>query len=207
MLKLWDLRSSTSCPLAELSGHTKGVLDLVWNTEDPRFVASTGRDNKILLWDMNKHEILGDITSGEEKPEVPTDAADFFTTVAHAASTTRKTQVLCNRFNHAVIATASYKKKIKMHNVEAVGTKKAVGSNAVYSAVHGYENRFHGKVLSVSDLVCGNDVKEEIGQFESAMASGDLKGFCDRMVTVCEDPRENEMWSFMKVRLPVECDV
>ena len=87
-----------------------------------------------------------------------------------------------------------------LHNVEGVSMKKSVVSSAVYSAVNGCENRFHGKVLSVSDLVCGNDVKEEIGQFESAMAQGDLKGFCDRMVAVCEDPRENEMWLFMKVR-------
>ena len=200
MLKLWDLRSSTSCPLAELAGHSKGVLDLVWNAEDPRFVASTGRDNKLLLWDMSKREVIGDITNGEEKPELPTDAADFFTTVARAASATRKTQVLWNQFNPAVIATAASDGSIVLHNVEGVSMKKSVVSSAAYSAVNGCENRFHGKVLSVSDLVCGNDVKEEIGQFESAMAQGDLKGFCDRMVAVCEDPRENEMWLFMKVR-------
>ncbi|CAN0407731.1 unnamed protein product, partial [Hapterophycus canaliculatus] len=30
VLKLWDLRSSTTLPLATLSGHTEGVLSVAW---------------------------------------------------------------------------------------------------------------------------------------------------------------------------------
>ena len=63
VLKLWDLRSSTSCPVAECTGHSKGVLDVVWNAEDNAFVATTGRDNKVLLWDMVDRTVIGDLTS------------------------------------------------------------------------------------------------------------------------------------------------
>ena len=189
MLKLWDLRSSTSCPVCELSGHSKGVLDLVWNSDDSSFVVSTGRDNKVLLWDL----------PCEEKTEVPRDAADFFTTATHAASATRKTCVTWNPFNPAVVATAASDGSVMLFNVEGVSSPRSERMHVRYHATHGFENRFHGKVLSVGDLVRGDDVKEEIGRFERSMGEGDLKGYCEHMTGVCEDKEEQELWAFMKV--------
>lgn len=209
VLKLWDLRSSTSCPVAECTGHSKGILDVVWNTQDNTFVATTGRDNKVLVWDVKAHAVLGDLTEGEEKAEIPTDAADFFTTVARAASATRKTQVCWNETNPAVIATASSDGMIVLYNVEGVSCHagKHAEPSVAYCAVNGCENRFHGKVLSVTDLICGNDVKEEIERFEAVMRGGDLKGYCEAMKRVCEDKEENELWSFMEVALVCVCEV
>lgn len=203
-MKLWDLRKSTSCPECELAGHSKGILDLVWNRDDPSFVVSTGRDNKVLLWDMTSRTVLSDLAGGEEKPEIPRDAADFFTTVAHAASATRKTTVCWNPFNPAVVATAASDGMITLYNVEGAcrqlpGTQRAC--TAAYSAVHGYENRFHGKTLSVTDLIRGDDLKEEIRRFEASMTGGDLRGYCESMTEMCEDVEEQELWSFMKVCL------
>lgn len=202
MLKLWDLRSSTSCPLAELTGHTKGILDLVWNKDDSSFVVSTGRDNKVLLWDVPSRSVLGDLAGGEEKAEVPRDAADFFTTAAHAASATRKTCVTWNPFNPAVVATASSDGMIVLHNVEGVTSYHVAESpRSVYAAVNGYENHFHGKTLSVTDLIRGNDLKEEIQSFETSMRNGNLQEYCEHMRSVCEDKEEKQLWAFMKVRV------
>ena len=202
VMKLWDLRKSTSCPECELSGHSKGILDLVWNRDDPSFVVSTGRDNKVLLWDMTSHSVLSDLAGGEEKPEVPRDAADFFTTAAHAASATRKTNVCWNPFNPAVIATAASDGMVILHSVEGAGSAQRAtpsSSQGTYSAMYGYENRFHGKVLSVTNLVRGDDLKEEISRFETSMTGGDLRGYCEEMIGKCEDVEEQELWSFMKV--------
>ena len=199
MLKLWDLRSSTSCPVCELSGHSKGVLDLVWNSDDSSFVVSTGRDNKVLLWDLPSRSVLGDLAGCEEKTEVPRDAADFFTTATHAASATRKTCVTWNPFNPAVVATAASDGSVMLFNVEGVSSPRSERMHVRYHATHGFENRFHGKVLSVGDLVRGDDVKEEIGRFERSMGEGDLKGYCEHMTGVCEDKEEQELWAFMKV--------
>ena len=52
VIKLWDLRSSTSLPLATLQGHTQGVLSVSWCPSDPSLLLSCGKDNRTLLWDL-----------------------------------------------------------------------------------------------------------------------------------------------------------
>jgi protein transport protein SEC31 len=52
VLKLWDLRSSTSLPLATLSGHTEGVLSVSWCPWDTSLVMSCGKDNRTIMWDL-----------------------------------------------------------------------------------------------------------------------------------------------------------
>lgn len=56
LIKLWDLRSSTSMPFATLKGHTQGVLSVSWCPFDSTFLLSTGRDNRTLLWDLFNHQ-------------------------------------------------------------------------------------------------------------------------------------------------------
>lgn len=87
-----------------------------------------------------------------------------------------------------------------LHNVEGVTSHhRAECPPSVYSAVNGYENHFHGKILSVTDLIRGTDLKEEIESFETSMRNGDLQGYCDHMRNICEDKEEQQLWSFMKV--------
>ncbi|GMI36564.1 hypothetical protein TeGR_g1981 [Tetraparma gracilis] len=52
VLKLWDLRSSTTMPLATLQGHTGGILAADWNPHDPRLLVSSGKDGRTILWDL-----------------------------------------------------------------------------------------------------------------------------------------------------------
>jgi protein transport protein SEC31 len=40
IIKLWDLRSSTSMPLATLAGHTKGILGMAWCPHDEHLLMS-----------------------------------------------------------------------------------------------------------------------------------------------------------------------
>lgn len=52
VLKLWDLRSSTSLPLATLSGHSEGILSVSWCPSDTSLLMSCGKDNRTILWDL-----------------------------------------------------------------------------------------------------------------------------------------------------------
>eukprot|EP00201_Polytomella_parva_P000598 CAMPEP_0175077168 /NCGR_PEP_ID=MMETSP0052_2-20121109/23216_1 /TAXON_ID=51329 ORGANISM="Polytomella parva, Strain SAG 63-3" /NCGR_SAMPLE_ID=MMETSP0052_2 /ASSEMBLY_ACC=CAM_ASM_000194 /LENGTH=971 /DNA_ID=CAMNT_0016346555 /DNA_START=120 /DNA_END=3032 /DNA_ORIENTATION=+ len=56
-LQVWDLRNSVS-PLMELVGHSKGVLGLAWSSHDASLLLSSAKDNRTLVWDVTKGEIL-----------------------------------------------------------------------------------------------------------------------------------------------------
>eukprot|EP00604_Paraphysomonas_vestita_P002038 CAMPEP_0174819872 /NCGR_PEP_ID=MMETSP1107-20130205/3327_1 /TAXON_ID=36770 /ORGANISM="Paraphysomonas vestita, Strain GFlagA" /LENGTH=477 /DNA_ID=CAMNT_0016034125 /DNA_START=672 /DNA_END=2102 /DNA_ORIENTATION=+ len=63
VLKLWDLRSSTSLPLATLQGHTEGILSVSWCPSDPSLLLSCGKDNRTMLWDLFNLQPVYDIPS------------------------------------------------------------------------------------------------------------------------------------------------
>ena len=63
-LQIWDLRSSTSSPLCELSGHSKGILSVDWCPWDPRLVISAGKDGHTFVWDITQGRAIAEIPAG-----------------------------------------------------------------------------------------------------------------------------------------------
>ena len=61
VLRIWDLRSSTTTPLTELIGHTKGVLSVDWCAEDSNLLASCGKDSHTYIWDLQQGRVIGEI--------------------------------------------------------------------------------------------------------------------------------------------------
>merc|ERR1719362_1441648 len=68
-LQMWDLRNC-SYPFKEASGHSKGILDVLWNSMDPNLVLSCGKDSRLICW--SNHE-------GKMEPfsEIPTQQGNF----------------------------------------------------------------------------------------------------------------------------------
>ena len=64
VLRVWDLRSSTTTPLAELAGHSKGILSVDWCTHDPNLLVSTGKDSHTFVWDISLGKAVGEIPGG-----------------------------------------------------------------------------------------------------------------------------------------------
>lgn len=64
VIKLWDLRSSTSLPLATLQGHREGILSISWCPNDPSLLLSCGKDNRTMLWDLFNLQPVYDLPSG-----------------------------------------------------------------------------------------------------------------------------------------------
>ena len=62
-LQVWDLRNSIS-PVKELTGHTKGVLSVAWCPSDPSLLASSGKDNRTIIWDVGTGEIMCELPAG-----------------------------------------------------------------------------------------------------------------------------------------------
>ena len=107
-------------------------------------------------------------------------------------------QVIWNLFNPAIIATSSTNGMIELLTIDEACIDSTMNTIS-YSAVTGIENRFHGRVLSVTDLIRGNDIKNEITEFETAMSTNQVKEYCEKMIEISNDKEENEIWSFMKV--------
>ena len=52
VINMWDLRSSTTVPLAQLQGHQQGILSMSWCPTDTSLLLSCGKDNHTFLWDL-----------------------------------------------------------------------------------------------------------------------------------------------------------
>uniref|UniRef100_T1I2H9 WD_REPEATS_REGION domain-containing protein n=1 Tax=Rhodnius prolixus TaxID=13249 RepID=T1I2H9_RHOPR len=61
VVQLWDLRFATA-PVKSFHGHNRGVLTLAWCAQDPDFLVSSGKDNKILCWNPNSQEPVSSST-------------------------------------------------------------------------------------------------------------------------------------------------
>jgi len=64
VLRLWDVRSSTTQPLAEYRGHTGGIFSVSWCTSDPSYVLSCAKDNRTLLWDLYSGKAVYELGGG-----------------------------------------------------------------------------------------------------------------------------------------------
>ncbi|KAH8070453.1 hypothetical protein JL721_5227 [Aureococcus anophagefferens] len=76
VIKLWDLRSSTTMPLGTLKGHTQGILSLSWCPDDTALLASCGRDNRTLLWDVFTTQCVHELEGGAD-PQAAAQPAGF----------------------------------------------------------------------------------------------------------------------------------
>ena len=66
VLKLWDLRSSTTVPLTTLQGHQQGVLSMSWCPHDESLLLSSGKDNRTLLWDLHSMTCVADLPNEQD---------------------------------------------------------------------------------------------------------------------------------------------
>ena len=57
---VWDLRNARA-PERILTGHEKGVLSLSWCKQDPDLLLSCGKDNRVLGWNPQTSEIIGEV--------------------------------------------------------------------------------------------------------------------------------------------------
>ena len=70
-LRLWDLRKDTTRPMFELTaaqgrdGHSRGIVDLAWCPHDEAIIASTGKDNRTLFWDLYTCAVVDELDPSE----------------------------------------------------------------------------------------------------------------------------------------------
>ena len=205
-LKLWDLRASTTMPLATLEGHTRSVLSLSWCPYDDALLASCGTDNRTILWDLMTLNPIGDIPNQDEvgDGEPGQQASNVYGGIGQSQQ--KRYDVQWSPLLRGVVSTCSFDRKVQAHSVISLATKSG-RPPAWLRPSGGVSCGFGGKVLSfgsstarsvtITEAVEQPELKEASHRFESAVSTGDYTGFCRSMSDSTGDPYGSRMWGFM----------
>ena len=71
VVRLWDLRSSTTMPLGTLRGHTQGILSIDWCPDDTALLASCAGQQEVAKWDPSTQQAVYEIPGGGANPALP----------------------------------------------------------------------------------------------------------------------------------------
>ncbi|CEF99808.1 Helicase, C-terminal [Ostreococcus tauri] len=222
-LQVWDLRNSIS-PAREFVAHSKGVLAMAWNLQDPALLLTCGKDNRTLCWDTEVGEVIS---------ELPASANWNF-------------DVQWSKTAPGILSTSSFDGKITLHNMQQAGASQA-GAHGVNSDFTGLAHEqstgpkapmkrapnwlkrpcgatfgFGGKLLAhgaqlqggptaspttisimsvKSESTDGMVVKEQSVEFEQAVKNGEVND----LIKFCEVKRQDakgedqEAWTFMRI--------
>ncbi len=215
MLRLWDLRSSTSTPLAELHGHTAGIISMSWCPNDAGLVLSSAKDNRTLMWDLFTGQSMFELpSSGTAAPAM--GSGQFFSgggggqrrfnvqwspkirAVASACTFDGKVQVwgLAASANGASgrapkwcqpLATANFGFGGKLAVVNARPSASPQPGVKEYRPVHIHKIMSDPSIIHAADLL------------EKALTGKDFKGHCDKKIASVTKPHDRSAWSFMKI--------
>ncbi|KAJ3343135.1 protein transport protein S31 [Gonapodya sp. JEL0774] len=216
-IHLWDLRNARA-PEKTLTGHTKGILSVAWCPRDTDLLVSCGKDNRTIVWNPMKGEILGDLDFSQNWPfDVQ----------------------WCPR-NPDLLATSSFDGKIKVHSIQGTGeTQVAAPQDAAVpnddpfapsnifqtetsvsfslkqppkwmrrpcSVSWGYGGKLvtiEKGVVSVKTTATENDFVNRASRLEEVVSSGDISSFsqfCDeRVVGAQGSDADREVWKFLKL--------
>jgi protein transport protein SEC31 len=220
VLKLWDLRSSTSLPLATLQGHTEGILSVSWCPNDPSLLLSCGKDNKTMLWDLFHLQPVYDLPTSQQSPTTDaTDGNGIFGGLASSAGQ-RRYHVAWSPCLPAVASACSFDRRVQFYSMH--GAKSRLGrapkwlrkpcgaafgfggklvsfDSRMFDGVEGKKASPGSTLVTISQVVEDKELVEACDGFHAAIASADYKGFCQDKARTAETDRDRQMWGLMKV--------
>eukprot|EP00602_Paraphysomonas_sp_CaronLab_P004721 CAMPEP_0185020746 /NCGR_PEP_ID=MMETSP1103-20130426/3384_1 /TAXON_ID=36769 /ORGANISM="Paraphysomonas bandaiensis, Strain Caron Lab Isolate" /LENGTH=1052 /DNA_ID=CAMNT_0027551833 /DNA_START=113 /DNA_END=3271 /DNA_ORIENTATION=+ len=223
VLKLWDLRSSTSLPLATLQGHTEGILSVSWCPSDPSLLLSCGKDNRTMLWDLFHLQSVYDLpTGGVEHSQGGQDQDHSMFGGLASAVGNRRYHVSWSPCLPAVISTCSFDRSVQFYSLS--GAKSKLGRAPKWlRKPTGATFGFGGKLASFNNQPGASDQKKPQGQttgsvkvkihqvientelvdacdqFHNALATEDFNGFCRAKTESARTEQDKRVWGLMRV--------
>jgi len=213
VLKLFDLRSSTTVPLTTLIGHEKGILSLGWCPHDESLLVSCGKDNKTLLWDLYSlkpiYEFVNDASKDNINVSDPGTPSKSLFGGGLSTSQQRRYDVQWSPRLRGILSTCSFDRKVQIHSV--------IGEAGKSGRIPQWLKRpatvstgFGGALISSgnSPIVTYRTVVEEpklvtiSDQFEQDIASKDFIEFCNtksQHVANLGNIEEAKIWGFMQI--------
>jgi len=198
-IQMWDLRNCTY-PFKETAGHSKGILGVAWNTQDPNLIMSSGKDNRLICWSNSegKMETFCEMTSQQGNFEVKwaphkpslISAASFSGSVSvHSVQQQQNTGTkYCPRW---------YKKPCGVSfgfggKMMTFGVKKAAAALATDTTKTPIASYCHSLVVPNEP-----EVVPSADMFESWIAEQKLCDYCHEKTRRSSNPHENLMWELM----------
>lgn len=224
VLKLWDLRSSTSLPLATLQGgHTEGVLSVSWCPTDTSLILSCGKDNKTILWDLYHLQPVYELPFKDASSQGGSFAhdqdANVFGGFASSASH-RRYHVSWSPCLPAVTSASSFDRKVQFFSMTGARSKLGRAPKWLRRPV-GATFGFGGKLVTINNIqtsVGQNPKKPNAGGklkvfqisenpeltasselFNEAVTKGQLKQYCESKCAQHGGSPTGEVWNLMKV--------
>lgn len=198
-MQMWDLRNCTY-PFKETAGHSKGILGVAWNTQDPNLILSCGKDNRLICWSNSegKMDTFCDISSQQSNFEVKW--------APHKPS---------------IVSAASLSGSVSLYSVQQQQNAGTKYCPRWYKKPCGVSFGFGGKMLSFGQkkaaaalatdtsktpiasfchsLVVPNEpeVVPSADMFESWIAEQKLREYCHEKTRRSGNEYENLMWELM----------
>lgn len=217
VLKLWDLRSSTSLPLATLQGHTEGILSISWSQADTSLLLSCGKDNKTFIWDLYQLQPIYELPfKNPVKDEV--DNQSVFGGLATSASH-RRYNVAWSPCLPAVTSTSSFDRKVQFYSTSGFRSKLGrapkwlrrpvcatfgfggkfvvIDNSNVPKQPTNKKNNIPGKI-NVYQLTENQDLVQASDEFHSRLNNNQFKEICEAKAS-CSFLESAAVWKLMRV--------
>mmetsp|Transcript_6426 Transcript_6426/g.9394 ORF Transcript_6426/g.9394 Transcript_6426/m.9394 type:complete len:1079 (-) Transcript_6426:103-3339(-) len=221
ILKLWDLRASTSVPLAQLEGHTAGALSLDWCPNDATMLLSSGKDGKTFLWDLCTlkpiYEIANDDINNnasdqhDEYRQQQSSTSIYGINLDSSVTHQQRYDAQWSPLRRGVVSTCSFDRKIQTHSLLSAGVKSG-RAPAWLKRMSGVSTAFGGKLVSFGasypaainvDSVVKHPAFSKISQkFEHAISTQNYTDYCSAKAQEAfraENVYETQVWGFMKI--------
>ncbi len=221
VIRLWDLRSSTTHPLATLKGHDQGLLSVSWCPFDSSFLLSTGRDNRTLLWDLHNVTPIYELPSSI--PETDPSAGYG----GYGASQQRRYNATWSPLLPAVVGTSSFNRTVEFYSLTGVRSTSgrapkwlrrpvsasfgwggklvhvdndASAKAAGRPAAPGQRPGAAGKrpVVHLKNLVEDHELVAASKEFQEAALSQDYRSFCAAKASAAKTGEERQVWAVLQ---------
>lgn len=217
LIKLWDLRSSTTTPLATLHGHTEGILSVSWCPSDPSLLLSCGKDNKTLMWDLFNLQPVYELPCGPaETSQKASTEQGIFGSLATSASH-RRYQISWSPCLPAVVAASSFDRRVQFYSVAGARSKigrapkwlrKPTGATFGFGgklvtfnnrAVNAPGEGSSKSVFKIYQVLENKEFDDASGAFHSCLARGEYKEHCERQSREAATEYDRQVWGLMNV--------
>jgi len=206
VIKLWDLRSSTSMPLATLAGHSQGILSMSWCPHDEHLLLTSAKDNRTILWDLYTMAPIADIPNDPvaSSQASGTNEQSMF---GLASSQQRRYDVQWSPLLRGVVSTASLDRKVESHSILGLAASgrppKWMRPSSSVSCAFGGTIVSCGaadKIVRIHPLVEEPVLHNLSKEFESTLDPNNVMDFCKNQASkVHDNTDEKRLWEFMQI--------